>query len=167
MFVVSLAQQTITLIMFEFQTNHPHWGICWHIIIVFQTRNTSLVTRGNESFAAKKVRIILSTSPRSAMCACRKEKIMHLSRNFVTQRKSRFLPNCVNLGTRVVTSSFKPAYLNPNSRLCVLHLFGRFCASERFTKNTRNVFPLLNTVSPHLDPLVNELIHFSTGMTGT
>ena len=74
------------------------------------------------------------------------------------------LTGCMNLGTHVVTSSFKPASLNAktashsqfqivwmssigNPLAYQLHLFGRICASQNVTQIGRNVFPLLDAVS--------------------
>ncbi len=48
----------------------------------------------------------------------------------------------------VVTSSFKPASLNPKTASCTQFLFGRFCASQKVTENGRNVFPVVHAISP-------------------
>ncbi len=76
--------------------------------------------------------------------------------------------DCMNLGTHVVTSSFKPASLNPKTASCTqflivhvwmcignpliyeLHLFGRLCASQKVTKIRRNVFPVIHAISQTL-----------------
>ncbi len=59
------------------------------------------------------------------------------------------LTDCMNLGTHVVTSSFKPASLNPKTASRTQFLFGRFSASQNITEISRNVFPVVHAISPY------------------
>ena len=59
----------------------------------------------------------------------------------------------MNLGTRVVTPSFKPASLHVwvtsigNPFPYELHLFHQLCASQKVTNICRNVFPVVHAIS--------------------
>ncbi len=76
------------------------------------------------------------------------------------------MTDCTNLGTHVVTFSFKPVSVNPKTASCTqfylhnwmssigsplayeLHLFGWFYASQKVTEIRRNVFPVVHAISP-------------------
>ena len=46
-----------------------------------------------------------------------------------------------------VAPSFTPVSLNPKTASCTLHLFDRFCASQRVMKVWRNAFCVVHTIS--------------------
>ncbi len=77
---------------------------------------------------------------------------IHTLRSFWVRKSTRTkMTDCMNLRTHIVTSSFKPALLNPKTASCTLfyelHWFGRLPVTQKATKTDRSILPLFDAIS--------------------